>query len=82
MRVAGEIEQALTNDGRKMLDVLGHARTAYKEIDAVISDSWGVDGWHLNGDIASWGEFEGLLTSVHNLGQALADLDGKENEDG
>ena len=75
------VRAALADDGSKMLAVLGHARTAYKEIDAVISESRGVDGLHLNGDIASWDEFEGLLASVHNLGQALADLDGKENED-
>lgn len=26
----------------------------------IINGSSGVDGWHLNGDVATWGEFEAV----------------------
>lgn len=33
-------------------------KEALEGLLAIINDSKGVDGWHLNGDIAFWSEFE------------------------
>ena len=35
----------------------------YEEADGIIAESHGVDGWHLNGDVASWDEFEDLIAA-------------------
>ena len=33
-------------------------RDVAKEIDGIVAESRGVDGFHLNGDVAEWGEFD------------------------
>lgn len=40
-------------------------REALESVDEVIRNSHGVDGWHLNGDIAPWGQL-GLDSEVAN----------------
>lgn len=36
-------------------------RTLSKDLIALTEESTGVAGWHLNGDIAKWDEFEGMM---------------------
>ena len=45
-------------------------REALGNIMDIIDNSQGLCGWHLNGDIAYWGEFSDLLEEAH---QAIAD---------
>lgn len=54
------------------------AQTVLKDLDALIAESHGVSGLHLNGDIATWGEltkggrFEEWLCSLEQLRAALS----------
>ncbi len=39
----------------------------YEEMDGIIAESHGVAGWHLNGDVASWGEFSDLIAASNTV---------------
>ena len=42
-------------DRQERIDQL---EAALKVYEGIVAESRGVDGWHLNGDIAEWGEFD------------------------
>ncbi len=52
------------------------ARKALEGVLAVVNDSAGVAGWHLNGDVAAWGEFDFVL----DCGDALAAMEVPDDE--
>jgi hypothetical protein len=37
--------------------------TALESLMSIIDESRGVVGWHLNGDVANWGEFEDIAAA-------------------
>lgn len=59
-------------------DALVAAVEALNGILAIVGDSHGVAGWHLNGDIADWREFEEIDAAY----QALARLEAAVGDDG
>lgn len=42
----------------KVITLLREAGVVLKGMMDVINESKGIDGWHLNGDTAEWGEFD------------------------
>ncbi len=48
------------------------ARTALEALLAVVAESEGITGWHLNGNVASWGEFD-FVDDADNALQDWAD---------
>jgi hypothetical protein len=49
---------------------------ALENILAIIDASCGIDGWHRNGDVAEWGQFEEIDTAR----AALAKAEGRTDE--
>lgn len=43
---------------------------ALQSVLAITADSDGVSGYHLNGDIAKWGEFDEIATAIAALAKA------------
>jgi hypothetical protein len=60
-----EIDE-LTKQNAKLLEAL-------RGLFDIVSDSNGVAGYHLNGDIATWGEFD----EVEFAEQAIAEAEGQ-----
>ncbi len=46
---------------RKCKSLEASLRLLSKDLIALTEESTGVAGWHLNGDIANWDEFEGMM---------------------
>ena len=63
----GECKEAIAADEAKLVEIRAQIRlkdaapdllAALRGLISIIEESRGVDGWHLNGDIALWGEFD------------------------
>ena len=52
-RLNAAVKQFIAADAK-----VGRLEAALKVYEDIVADSSGVDGYHLNGDIALWGEFE------------------------
>ena len=55
---------------------LAKAREALAGVLAIVSDSSGVAGYHLNGDVAQWGEFEEINFARVTLAEIQEKSDG------
>lgn len=53
-------ERAIIDNQEKITAVarITYLEAALKVYEDIVSESRGVDGWHLNGDIAEWDEFD------------------------
>ena len=58
----------------RLVDHLAAALTTLKDMQGIIDESTGVVGWHRNGAVANWGEFE--------FTQDLEALMGEDQRDG
>ena len=56
-------------------DTIERLLAFYEEADGIIAESHGVDGWHLNGDVASWAEFSDLIAASNAIEAVKADED-------
>lgn len=52
-------------------------REALESINGIVCESKGVDGWHLNGDIALWTEFPNTIDAMDSALSASADYADK-----
>lgn len=71
----------LCREVEAMQKVVEAAKTGASAVRGLMSDSRGVDGYHRNGDIATWGELErggryACIAEFNDLEDALAKLKG------
>lgn len=59
---------------------LAQAETALQAVRNLVTDSEGVTGYHLNGDIAAWDEFEEIANLDTTLKNIRATLEGGPHE--
>jgi len=68
--------QAIIADWNAAIDAMKHARN---NLVALIEESQGIAGYHLNGEIAPWDYFEeGDWLGIGQMERALARMEGKE----
>lgn len=65
------IDNAVNNHDR-LSDENDRLKNALKYILEIVNDSNGVDGYHLNGDVADWDEF----VEIRNANQLISELEG------
>ena len=71
-----DTEAAIIADWNAAIDAMKHARN---NLVALIEESQGIAGYHLNGEIAPWDYFEeGDWLGIGQMERALARMEGKE----
>lgn len=78
----GGIYEAVVNQKQRLDAVVAECAAQKSVIDAVVAvanQSQGISGWHLNGDVAGWGEILPEIYDIEtpNVTSALAEVEAK-----
>jgi TolA-binding protein len=76
----GNLNHLIQQIQQENQELAAHVERIGDEVTCIINDSVGVDGYHRNGDIASWDEFEIIEILARSPQTSLAEVKAKAVE--